>query len=143
MSNRKISDIIRTQQLLTAPATLTVRQAAQNMTALKVGAVMVVEGERLIGIFTERDALNRVLTPGLDPDRTPLSQVMTADPQTVTADHSLGYALHLMHIGGYRHMPVTHNGSPRGIVSVRDALGEELLEFEKELKDIDHITELL
>jgi len=140
MSKRSIRDIIQHQSLLTAVAEISVRDATQRMAEARVGAIMVVKGDRLVGIFTERDALNRVLAEGRDPDTTPLSQVMTADPRSVSPDRPLGYALHLMHTGGYRHMPVTEDGRPVGMVSVRDALGAELVQFERDLEDYEKIA---
>jgi len=140
MPQRSIRDIIQHQTLLTATAQITVRDACQRMAEARVGAILVVEKDQLTGIFTERDALNRVLAQGLDPDTTPLARVMTGEPRSVAPERPLGYALHLMHIGGYRHMPVTVAGRPVGMVSVRDALGEELLQFERDLADYEKIA---
>jgi CBS domain-containing protein len=143
MSTRKISAVIEGRPILTAAADISVREAAHRMVAAHVGAVMVVRRGRLIGIFTERDILTRVLARDLDPATTPIGDVMTAHPHTVTADRHLGYALHLMHDGGFRHMPVVRDGRPIGMISVRDALGGEMLEFEHELEQREQITELL
>lgn len=141
MPQRSIQDLIQDQSILITRADSTVREAARRMAEAKVGAVMVVDGEGLLtGIFTERDALNRVLAKSLDPDNTPLSEVMSAAPRSVSADRPLGYALHLMNIGGYRHMPVTDQGRPIGMVSVRDALGSEIMRFERELEDFEKIA---
>ncbi|TAN56103.1 MAG: CBS domain-containing protein, partial [Magnetospirillum sp.] len=97
MSPRLIRDVIKAQTILTMAPDTTVRAAAREMTARKVGAVMVVEADKLVGIFTERDGLFRVLAEGRNPDATPLSAVMTAKPATITADRRLGHALHMMH----------------------------------------------
>jgi CBS domain-containing protein len=94
----------------------------------------VVEGGRVAGIFTERDALFRVLAEGLDADSTPVAQVMTADLFTVPADTSMMVALHHMHDGGFRHVPVVEGGRPLGVVSLRDALGVELTRFTHEVE---------
>lgn len=140
MPHRTIRDVIREQHVLTAGEDSTVREAARRMADAKVGAILVVRGGLLIGIFTERDALNRVLAAGLDPDATLLAEVMTREPRTVGVGRSLGYALHVMHDGGFRHLPVVDNGRPVGMVSVRDALGSELMQFERELDDFEHIA---
>lgn len=141
MSNRRIHELIQNQTLLTSDGGTSVRETCRRMAEARVGAVLVLSPEGLLqGIFTERDALNRVLARALDPDTTVLSQVMTPNPQSVAADRSLGYALHLMHIGGYRHMPVTEDGRPIGMVSVRDALGAEIVTFERELEDFEKIA---
>ena len=79
----------------------------------------------------------------IDPDSTPLSAVMTVKLQTATPDKPLAHALHMMFEGGFRHVPVVENGKPVGMVSARNALGLEIHQFEKELKDRDHIAEIL
>ena len=80
---------------------------------------------------------------GLDPDTTPLSLVMTEKLQTCTPDKPLGHALHMMFEGGFRHVPVVDDGKPIGMVSARNALGPEIVAFEAELKERDHIAEIL
>lgn len=94
-----------------------------------IGALLVVDGSRLIGIFTERDALFRVLAAGLDPGRTPLAEVMTPQPQTIHPDEPFQQALLVMHRGKFRHLPVVEYDRPLGMVSIRDALDEDLYEF--------------
>lgn len=144
MPSRKISQVIGNQNIVTAAASLSVLEAARIMAQAHVGSIMIIERERLVGIFTERDALNRVLAAGLDPDRTPLSAVMTTSPQSVSVDHLLGHALHQMFEGGFRHMPVVdNNGRPVGMVSSRDALGPEMVAFEAEIERRNDISELL
>ena len=103
---------------------MSVREAAQLMASEKIGALPVVREGRLIGIFTERDALVRVLARGLDPDKTPVSEVMTADPITIDARRPFKHALQMMVNGGFRHVPVVESGSVVGVVSARDALAE-------------------
>jgi len=143
MPNRPIRAIVRNQRVHLVSATSSVRTAAHMMREYRIGALMVVEGERLIGIFTERDALFRVLAGGLDPDRTSVGDVMTADPTTVSADRPILHALHLMHEGGFRHLPVTDAGVPVGMVSIRDAMGVELARFEGEVQEREAIAEIL
>jgi CBS domain-containing protein len=109
------------------------------MASKNVGAVMVVENERLVGIFTERDAVFRVMAKGLDALATNLSAVMTTAPQTVDPDKSFGYALLMMHENGFRHVPVIENGKPVGIVSARNALDPDMEEFVSEAQRRKHI----
>src|SRR5215467_7183251 len=97
MPERSIRTLIAGQRILTVPGETSVRDAAQLMKKMRVGAAMVVAKHKLIGIFTERDALFRVLAGGKDPATTHLTDVMTPKPQTVTPDHQFGYALHLMY----------------------------------------------
>ncbi len=143
MPNRTASQLIEDQTVLTTVATTSVTAAASAMKQAGVGAIMVVEGERLVGIFTERDALNRVLAAGRDPGRTTMAEVMTAEPTTITPSTLFGHALHIMHERGFRHVPVVLNGKPVGMVSARDAIGREIENFEEELRVREHITEIL
>lgn len=132
MFGLKIKSIMEKTDLLTAPPETTVSTASQLMAAKNVGAVMVVEQERLIGIFTERDAVYRVIARGLDAKTTLLAEVMTVSPRTVDPDKTYGFALLMMHENGFRHVPVIENGKPVGIVSSRNALDPDLEEFVSE-----------
>jgi len=131
------------KKILTAPPETTVSKAAELMADKNVGAVMVVEHERLVGIFTERDAVFRVIARGRDAQTTPLADVMTTAPQTADPDKSFGYALLMMHENGFRHVPVIENGKPIGIVSSRNALDPEMEEFVSEAQRRKHIQETL
>ena len=83
MPRRIIRDLLAGRTLVSGSKDMTVRAASRLMAEKKIGALLVVEGGRIAGIFTERDALNKVLAAGLDPDRNLLSQVMGADLQTI------------------------------------------------------------
>jgi CBS domain-containing protein len=114
---------------------MSVRAACRLMAEKRIGAMLVVESNKIVGIFTERDALNKVLATGVDPDATTLAQVMVSNPMTIRSDKPLGFALAMMADGGFRHVPVVdENGAPLGMVSARDALGQDMLELEKEMK---------
>ncbi len=143
MPDRRIADVIAGKAIITAAPTTSIRDAAIQMCAARVGAVMIVEESKLIGIFTERDALSRVLVKDLVPENVPVSEVMTPDPMTITPDRPLGHALHMMFEGGYRHVPVVQNGVPVGMVSARDALGSEMSDFEGDLMRREQINEIL
>lgn len=144
MPNRMIREVIAGQTMKTATSTMTVLAAAQAMAAARIGSLLIVDSQgTLQGIFTERDALNRVLAKGLDPTKTTLAEVMTANLQTIPADRPLGHALHMMFEGGFRHVPVVENGKPVGMISARDALGGEMVQFEAELNQRDDIAEIL
>ncbi|MBK7414535.1 MAG: CBS domain-containing protein [Dechloromonas sp.] len=135
MPNRRISNVIAGQSLVTATREMTVRTACRLMAEKRIGAMLVVESNKIVGIFTERDALNKVLATSMDPDTTKLAQVMVNDPMTIRGDKPLGFALAMMADGGFRHVPVVDdNGAPLGMVSARDALGQDMLELEKEMK---------
>jgi CBS domain-containing protein len=147
MPQRPIRELIhqkRQKGILLVPAKATVTDAAQMMQKRNIGAVIVVdEHGHLAGIFTERDALFRVLAQARDPAKTRIAQVMTKNPRTVEPDKPVGYALHMMYEGGFRHVPVVENGRPVGMVAARDALGPELKEFESDIERREHIGEIL
>jgi len=117
------------RKLILVPGSMTVREAAKLMKSKRYGAVLVTAGDDLLGIFTERDAIFRVIAVGLDPDTTPLADVMTKEPTTITPDKTFGHAMLMMHEGGFRHVPVVENGKLVGMVSSRNALDPDLEEF--------------
>jgi CBS domain-containing protein len=133
MTDRLIRKIIEGQEIVTAAADTTVGDAARLMRENHIGAVLVVANGKLAGIFTERDALFRVVAEGLDVKTTLLAEVMTRNPQTVRPDQPFSAALQMMYGGKFRHVPVVENGLPVGIISARDALGPELEAFVYEL----------
>ncbi|MBV1775056.1 CBS domain-containing protein [Burkholderiaceae bacterium DAT-1] len=132
MFGLEVRELMAGEKTLLAPPSTTVAEAAQHMRDKNVGALMVVEGEQLVGIFTERDVAFRVVAEHRDPDSTQLSDVMTVNPMTVDPRDSFGYAMLLMFEHGFRHVPVVVNGKPVGIVSARHALDPDLEEFAAE-----------
>jgi CBS domain-containing protein len=140
MPKRQIGSIIAGRGLVSAARDMSVRAACALMAENHIGALAVVENGRIAGIFTERDALNKVLAGGLDPDATALEAVMVANPQTISADRPLAHALHMMADGGFRHVPVVDaQGAPLGMVSARDALGEDMVDLERDLRRRDEL----
>jgi CBS domain-containing protein len=129
MAERSIKDIIEGQDVLTIQVTATVAKAADLMKTRGAGAILVLEGVNLVGIFTERDALYRVVAEGRDPNATQIAEVMTANPTTVRPDSPFSQALEIMHVGRFRHVPVVDQGRPIGMVSSLDAMGPELEQF--------------
>lgn len=115
-----VGAVVEGQDLLTLAPQTTVGDAARLMAEHGIGAVPVIENDRLVGIFSERDLLQRVAAAGLDFDRTRLAEVMTAQPATVDASTAVVKALEVMQDGGFRHLPVMQEGQPIGIVSMRD-----------------------
>jgi CBS domain-containing protein len=143
MPNRPVRQLVKNQRILTATASMSVADAAAAMRDARVGAIMVLSGPQLAGIFTERDALYRVLAAAKDPKKTKLGEVMTADPDTIGPDMPFGHALHIMYDRGFRHVPVVENGLPIGMVSARDALGPEMEQFQAELREREHLEEIM
>src|SRR5262245_41048296 len=115
--------VLRPRPPITVLATTTVRQAIQVMLGHNLGSLLVVDGSgRLVGILSERDLLKKV-APLPDPyAELQVEDIMTANPETVTADDTLAFVLHKMDVGGYRHLPVLSEGKPSGVISVRDML---------------------
>jgi CBS domain-containing protein len=134
--------IIDQQDLVTASAKTTIGDAARLMKQHHVGAIMVVADGNLVGIFTERDGLFRVLAEGRD-GQTTLDDVMTRNPVTIHPDRSFAEALQMMYGGSFRHVPVVEDGRPIGMVSARDALGPELEAFVYELLRQGQIEDIL
>lgn len=129
MLNQPVRSLLAPHRLVLASPSTTVSEAASLMAQRRVGAVLVVDDERLLGIFSERDAVCRVVARGLEPATTPLAEVMTPSPVTIAPERSFGHALTLMQQHHCRHLPVIDNGRPIGIVSARHALDPELEEF--------------
>lgn len=116
------------------PGNATVLEAARLMKEHRIGAILVVEEGRLRGVFTERDALCRVMAESRDPGMTPLSGVMTSNPQTGNSDMTAVEALLAMRDGGFRHLPIVEEGEVEGIVSIRDFIGAEFQEVDEQLE---------
>ena len=130
---RNMSDIVRNQDPVTLPPSAKVREACQYMRDRRVGAVLVTEGDqRLLGIFTGRDAVHRVLAEGKSAARTKLAEVMTHAPDTIPPGKTAIEALRLMENGRYRHVPIVDGGKVVGVVSRFDFSGIELDRLDEE-----------
>jgi CBS domain-containing protein len=134
MHRKVVPDIVHQQRIELLPVSTTVRAAARNMAERHIGAVLVGQGRRLQGIFTERDVLTRVVARGLDPDTTTLDQVMTRDPDTVGPDDFAHDVLERLRASGYRHLPVLEDDKVIGIVSIRDLYAAAKRELEEDLQ---------
>jgi len=139
MYSLRIRNVMERKKRLTAAPDLTVTKAALKMREKNVGAVMVVEDGRLIGIFTERDAVFRVIAARRSPCETTIGEVMTRDPLTASPEETFGHALHVMYEKGFRHLPVVEDGKCVGIVSARSALDPDMEEFVAETQRRLHI----
>ncbi|CAO3448965.1 CBS domain-containing protein [Azospirillum sp.] len=133
-TRRLMPDVIKNQELSCLPSGATVRDAATLMAAKRIAAVLVTEGRTLKGIVTERDMTVRVVAAGLDPDTTPLSAVMTEDPDTLEPSATALSALDLMEQRRYRHLPIAVDGEVVGMVSIRDLFAVVRAQLEDELR---------
>ena len=133
MPQRIMSDIIRDQHPLMLRPEVTVQEACRRMQRRRVGAVLVVDEDRhLLGIFTGRDAVSRVIAKGLDSVSTSLAKVMTKKPDTIMPGKTAMDALLQMRDCGYRHLPIVENGRVIGIVSRGDFRGAEKARLDEE-----------
>ena len=115
--------VLQPKKPVTVRPIVTVRETIELMLDHDIGALLVVDdGGKLSGIFSERDLLTRVAGLHESFGELPIRQFMTANPETVTASDTLAFALHKMDVGGYRHLPVLKDGKPTGVISVRDML---------------------
>jgi CBS domain-containing protein len=108
------------RDLLTVEAAMPVAEVAGRMVERSVGAVLVLDGERLAGILTERDIL-RAVARGMRDDAI-VRDWMTTEPDTIGPDETTAHAATLMMHGGFRHLPVTDGDAVVGIVSIRDLM---------------------
>lgn len=102
-------------------STDSVRKVIETMKQHKIGCVCVTQKQQLVGIFTERDILKKVMSGNLDIDATKVEDVMTPNPEYLFEDDQMAFALNRMHMGGFRHIPLLNpKGTPVGVISVRD-----------------------
>ncbi len=133
MSQRHMSDMVRDQKPVTLPPTATVQEACRRMHERRVGAVLVIDSKHhLLGIFTGRDAVGRVLAECRDASKTRLAEVMTKNPCTMPAGCTAIEALRLMQDGGFRHVPVLDKEKLVGVVSRGDFRGLEQARLDEE-----------
>ena len=130
----RICDLIKNQETYQAEMGHTVLETVRAMVELNIGAVPVVHNGRLVGIFSERDLMKRVVAEGRDPRSTCLAEVMTDNPLTVGMNEELETCIALMRQHGFRHLPVCHEGQLVGIISLRDLLLHDLNEKDDEVR---------
>jgi len=129
---RRIRDVLQSAVAVQLLPTATVLAAARLMAVRKQCAALVVSKQGLEGIFTEQDAVRRIIASGHDPAQTKLCDVMTEDPDTIGPDEPAIKGLQMMEDGGYRHLPVIRNGHILGVISRSDYLSDERAELESE-----------
>jgi len=143
MTERTVFQSMPRRLLVSLGPGATVREAACRMTQANCGSVLIVDAaSALLGILTERDLMTRVLAKSVDPDKTPVSSVMTPHPQCIAPETKVADAVVIMIERGFRHLPVIGEGKQiLGVFSVRDALPREigtavsLAEFNEQVND--------
>jgi CBS domain-containing protein len=117
-----IYDLVKDRRVYSIEADRTVLEAARFMMEHSIGALPVLRNGELVGIFSERDIMNRVVAVGRMPGTTKISEVMTANPKAVSVDETVENCLFLMREFGFRHLPITDGKELKGLVSSRDIL---------------------
>jgi CBS domain-containing protein len=140
MPQRPVRDFLARDVLLRASPEETVRDAAIGMATHHCGAVLVCRDDTLVGIFTERDLISRVVAMGRELD-TPLVEVMTANPDVIAAEAPISSAIRQMGEHGYRHLPVVESDRVLGILSIRDLPVAELALMEPEREEREALAE--
>jgi CBS domain-containing protein len=130
----RIYDLIKDQETYHADMGQTVIETVRAMVERNIGAVPVLYNGKLVGIFSERDLMSRVVAEGCDPRSTCLAEVMTQDPLTIQTNEDLENCTALMRRHNFRHLPVCHDGQLVGMISLRDILLHDLNEKEDEVR---------
>jgi CBS domain-containing protein len=119
------------------PPGTTIGEAARIMKENRVGCVLVEDGGKLVGIFTERDILTKLVGTGYDPAHVRVDGVMTRDPESLSPEDPIAFAMQRMSVGGFRHVPlVDSDGRPVGILSVKDIVDYLVEHFPGEILNI-------
>lgn len=136
----KLADVILEQRPITLNESASVMAACERMRDTRAGSVLVTGDDgRLVGIFTGRDAVCRVVAAGRDAATTRLADVMTEKPATMTPDQTTMDAIRLMWDGGFRHVPLVKDGKVLGVVSRGDLKGADLSRHENERDLWEHM----
>jgi CBS domain-containing protein len=130
----RICDLIKNQETYQAEISHSVLQTVCAMVEHNIGAVPVLHRGKLVGIFSERDLMRRVVAEGRDPRNTCLAEVMTNDPLIVSLNEDLESCMALMRQHSFRHLPVCHEGNLVGIISLRDILLHDLSVKDDEMR---------
>lgn len=129
-----VYDLINNQETFQVEASQPVFDVAQAMVDRNIGAVPVLRDGLLVGIFSERDLMKRVVVEGRNPRTTRIEEVMTDDPLTVSPEESVETCMLLMRRHGFRHLLICEGKQLRGIVSLRDILLHDLSEKDHEVR---------
>jgi len=129
-----LRELVKDRKVYSIDAARTVLEAARFMMEHNVGALPVLRDGELVGIFSERDIMNRVVAVGRTPGHTAVSEVMTANPRAVSADESVEECLFIIQEFGFRHLPIVDGRELKGLVSLRDILMRQAAEIERQTR---------
>jgi len=130
----RIHDLINNQDTYRADGTQTVLEVVQAMVTRNIGAVPIMRDGLLVGIFSERDLMKRVVAEARDPQVTRLEEVMTENPLTVSPTETPENCMLLMRRHGFRHLPICDGKQLLGVISLRDLLLHDLTEKDYEVR---------
>jgi CBS domain-containing protein len=131
---KTLGDLVRTQEMRHVNKGLSVHEVVNYMSEHKVGAVPVLHGDRLIGIFSERDLMTRCVAGRLDIEKTKIEDVMTKRVILMEADDSYEDCIQIMKQEGIRHVPVRDGNKLVGVVSMRDLMQAQVEEKEQNIE---------
>lgn len=129
-----VGNMVKTRPVYAVQQHATVAEVAQYMAEKNVGAVPVLDGRRVVGIFSERDVIRRVVAKGLEPRSVKVSDVMTREITVASEEESYEDCLRKMKLANCRHLPIVSGDQLLGVVSLRDLLQIELTEREEKLE---------
>lgn len=130
----KVYELVKDRETFSVNAEQTVLEAARYMAENNIGAVAVLRNNELVGIFSERDIMGRVVAAAKDPAKTRVAEVMTANPVVADIGDSLEKCMVLMKQHGFRHLPICEGKQIRGLISLRDILLRDLTEKDNEVR---------
>jgi CBS domain-containing protein len=132
----KVKVLLRNRNLVYAGPDETALDAARRMESARVGALVVLDGRRLVGVFSERDLMTRIVVPGRDPAAVPVREVMTGDVVTAHVEERRSQCIDKMKAAGCRHLPVIEDDQVVAMLSMRDLLRDEIEEQVEEIESL-------
>jgi CBS domain-containing protein len=132
----KVKVLLRNRNLVYAGPNETALDAARRMESARVGALVVLDGRRLVGVFSERDLMTRIVVPGRDPSAVRVREVMTGDVVTAHVEERRSQCLEKMQEAGCRHLPVIEDDEVVAMLSMRDLLRDEIEEQVEEIQGL-------
>ena len=130
----QVYDLVKDRRVYSIDADQSVLEAARFMMEHNIGALPVLRNGELVGIFSERDIMNRVVAAGRTPGTTRIAEVMTANPRSVGSDETVENCLFLMREFGFRHVLICDNKQVKGLISLRDVLLRYVKDKEAEIR---------
>lgn len=133
---QRIVDLVKDRDVYFVETSRSVLDTVRFMAEKNIGAVAVVRGEELVGIFSERDLMKRVVAPGKNPSATTVEEVMTADPLVVSPQEEITDCMRMMKEHSFRHLPICDGRKLKGLLSLRDLLLHDLVEKDGEIQSM-------